>query len=122
MSESHRQRQLNQDLRYCYSDHICSYTQSRPDYVEQLNIILASPTIVAAEIRAGYNSPLKLEDILWSTESSFSAVFELKQIQFSFRLIPLLSSHKHRSLLAVSFTLHYEANYSSDKSVPPDDR
>lgn len=80
MSESYRQRQLNGDLRYCYSDHICSNTESRPDYEEQLNIILASPTVVTAERRAGYNSTLKLQDILWSTESSFSTVFVLKQI------------------------------------------
>ncbi len=71
MSESHRQRQLNGDLRYCYSDHICLYTETRPDYEEQLNIILASPTVEAADTRAGYNFPLKSEDVLLSTESSF---------------------------------------------------
>lgn len=33
-------RQRNQQLKYCYSDHICSYTECSPDYEEQCFLLL----------------------------------------------------------------------------------
>lgn len=92
-------RQRNQQLRYCYSDHIGSYTDCSPDYGEQLNIILASPTVVTAgeKTRAKLSFEIRRYFVVCWIAFQLSVGSEANSL--------LLFSHNHQSFQSVSFTL-----------------
>lgn len=77
----------------------------RSDFEEQLNIILAFPAFVAAERREP--PPLEIRWCLWSAESSFHP-----SVGAETHIIL-----NHQSVLSLSSTVHFKANYSSDRKA-----